>query len=153
MAFNPLSPLGVAATTVQFISFTQNLVRRTVLKDGQLEAKAQNFERDIVTRELAHLSRQLSLQDDLNTASDEASDSLKAIANECQQVAEELLSVLRQIESPKKKHSHRAVTSKKLANFRLALASFWSEGKIVQLETRLDRFRKQLVLNLLVSLR
>jgi hypothetical protein len=153
MAFNPLSPLGVAATTVQFISFTQNLVRRTVLKDGQLEAKAQHFDREHAALSLECLSKELEKSDGMDVGENETTESLQAIARECSQVARELLSALSRIRGCKPHQSGRAASSKTFADFRLALRSLWSEEKIAQLESRLRRFRDQLVLNLLVSLR
>jgi hypothetical protein len=141
--------LAVAATVIQFVEFTSGLITKGFAIHSSVAGRTiDHDELETITKSLSQSSdeiqQSLTNQSGLRRLTRNEKD-LEKIAADCQGVAEELLEVLANLASkgPRTKwHS-----------FRQALRATWSEGKVQSLEARLDRFRQQMMVNVLNSLR
>ncbi|KAI4862811.1 hypothetical protein F4820DRAFT_459963 [Hypoxylon rubiginosum] len=141
--------LAVATAVIQFLEFSGSLIAKGIAIHSSLTGLT-----------VDHTELQ-NITESLLQTSDEIQQSLKShhgrhrltgnekdlekIAGGCQGVANELLEVLTSLTAKGPKTRWRS--------FRHALRATWSEGKVKSLEDRLDRFRQQMMSNVLVSLR
>ena len=77
---------------------------------------------------------------------DESTKSIFALAEECSKTIQQMLDSIESIKIPEKSRKKRDAL---IAAFKLT----WKNDEIVALQTRLDTFRNQIVLNLAVSFR
>jgi hypothetical protein len=144
---DPLSALSVAASVVQFVDFGTKIVSkgRKLYKytDGALIEHAQVKEASGCLRTLSQSLRLLPPVGSLSQ-SDEA---LVSICDGCVEVVDELLSKLKDLGLPKD-HKHR-----KWKRFRQALETVWSKDEIKETEERMAKFRQELDIHVLLSLR
>jgi hypothetical protein len=146
---DPLSCLGIASSIVQFVDFGLRVVSkgkqiyRSV--DGSL---AENLDLEIVTNDLLVL--QAKLQCFRTAASSPQSDSYNANAFEtlsraCADLAVRLLERLNMAKAQGR--------FRRWKSLRQALKSVWSKQDIEEMANRLHRFRSELQLHILVSLK
>lgn len=144
--------LAIATAVIQFIEFTTGLVNKGISIHSSASGQTvDHHELESITKSLEQTSE--DIQESITKESQQQGRrqltgndrELQRIAADCQKVANELLDVLSQLASKGPKSKWRS--------FRQALRATWNEGKIQALETRLDRFRQQLMMNVLNSLR
>ena len=163
---------GVAANIVGFIDFTAKVIASGKSKYGALSDLnlIKNVNNDLRST-LRNLEK--SIQEQQVTNPTENQRELLSLAGQCSLVATDLFTVLDSLEVQetkvyeswkvqedeptslwgswrKTKTQHLLV---KWPNFRSALKAVWKEDEVKALEHRLDMFRQQLVLRILVTLR
>ncbi|KAH8592623.1 hypothetical protein B0O99DRAFT_629379 [Bisporella sp. PMI_857] len=143
---DPLTALGLASNIVQIITFTSDLISkgREIYKsaDGTL---VENLELETITTSLQGLSKELVLPIYERRKLTKTENQLQELCDGCKAVSGQLLDVIRGV---KAKGPHMRWNS-----FRQALNSVYKEDEIQALETRLDRYRRQIDTTLLISLR
>jgi len=139
---DPLSALSVAASAVQFIDFATNLLSGTMEIYRSAEG-AQSATRDLksIIRHFKELNDSLLL----SSSDPEGGKDLQQLCLDCSKVAEQLLSALNKISVEGKATLWKS--------FIVALKSVWSHDEIEVLERRLDMFRRQISMQIIVSLR
>jgi len=149
---DPLSALSLASTIVQFVDFAIKLVT-----DGyelyDRGALAHDDELRLVTKDLTRLTK--SFANSSSSATDlagsrrkyseikpsvDSETSLFLLASSCQELGNELLSILESLRPQK--------TRSGLESFRLSLKSKQKRKKINDIEQRLRRYQSQLVIHL-----
>jgi len=150
-----LSALSIAASVVQFISFSCTLISKSkeTYKSGQ-GAPARQLETEKAVSRLVELTEKLetSLHIKTNSRKPKAGDSkdgkaLQAICTGCVELSEELIRRLENLRV-KDEGKHRAWRS-----FRQALKSVWQKADIDEAVNRLDGYRRELDSHILMSLR
>ena len=168
---DPVSALGVAASTVQFLTFAGSLLNKSYevhrAADGitiefkELEVAAHTVEqlmkllRDSSTIHLSGAAAHRSSgawawvgkkQPPPTTERERMEIALFDLCASCESVADELLTALNKL---------KRVGKKKTAwgSFRQALSCIWDEAKIQTLATRLEGYRKEIDTGLLMSIR
>ena len=146
---------GIAANVVQFIDFGTK-----VLSAGYKAYKNESIpgqvgsgefrELEAITKMLHRLIRGLeaSLQKQEESKETNATQNdrdLRDLATQCREIAEELLAAVEKLKAQ--------IKPGKWGNFRAALRSIWGDDKTEAIQKRLDRFRQELVLHILVSFR
>ena len=131
---------GLAGNIMQFLDFGSKIVSKS-------HRSKQYLALDIIATDLEHVTHGLktSIQ---ATPSDETSQSelmLKQLAIQCRDVCLELLQVLDKLQVHNGGGRWRTLHR--------ALASVWSESQISALHTKMDSFRQQFILRLIISLR
>ncbi|CZR58778.1 uncharacterized protein PAC_08670 [Phialocephala subalpina] len=143
---DPLTVLGLASNIVQLVTFTSDLVSRgnEIYKsaDGVL---IENLELESITTTLQKLASYLVVPDRHSQRPTKTETQLQELCNGCKDVSGRLLNV---IQGLKAKEPHA-----KWNSFHQALNSVWKENDIRALESRLERYRRQIDTTLLVSLR
>ncbi|KAI1302748.1 hypothetical protein F5Y03DRAFT_360885 [Xylaria venustula] len=138
---DPLTTIGLLSNIVQFIDFAARLLSksRELYKsaDGYL---IETTELVKVTEHTSHLNKKLA--DDLGSA---APRQLTAIIEGCQNVSGELLSALGQLKVQGRMDRCKTI--------RQALKTVLSKKRVQELESRLDRFRREINLHITVDLR
>lgn len=146
---DPLSAGSVAAIVIQVIDFGSKLISKTVeISRSSSGLLIGNSDLEKITEDLKQVSEKLqkSLKSESSGRSltaDELAE--RKLGEECQAVASELLGVLQRLNRDGKQSRWRS--------FRQALMSVLQETRIADLEKRLDRFRQELILRMLASLR
>jgi hypothetical protein len=146
---DPLSAFGLAVNIIQIVDFSSKLIADTAevynSADGEL---AEHSEIRLITENLSQYIKELdealqakSLQRNLSQRENDQ----RQLGRECKGVATELLAALGKL---KVQGSHRRWNS-----FRQALSTIWQKDKIDALEMRLNRFREQMVMSTLSTLR
>jgi len=163
---------GVAANIVAFVDFTAKVIASGKSKYGALSdlKLIENVNNDLRST-LRNLER--SIQEQQLTNPTENQLELLSLAEQCSVVANDLFTVLNSLEVQETKvyHNWKAEEGEttslwgswrkakaqpllvKWPNFRSALKAVWKEDEVKALEQRLDMFRQQLVLRILVTLR
>ncbi|KAI0098837.1 hypothetical protein GGR51DRAFT_537144 [Nemania sp. FL0031] len=141
--------LSVAAAVIQFVDFTCGLISKGIaIHSSATGLTVDHNELQNITEDLSQTSNDIK-QSLINQHGERRltsnEEDLQKIARDCQVVAEELLGVLATLTSK----GHRT----KWRSFRHALETAWKEKKVQSLENRLDRFRQQMMANVLNSLR
>ncbi|KAH7117586.1 hypothetical protein B0J11DRAFT_617455 [Dendryphion nanum] len=145
----PFSALAVANSAVQFIDFTCKVLAesyklRTSTKDqlGEYETvvnvttQLRDISLDLATHAGNHQGTSNLSQDDKN---------LQELCQSCHSISVQLLGALDKLKVN--------CGSSKWDTFRQAFCTVWSREEIEALERKLDKFRQQLVVGILVSLR
>lgn len=144
-----MDALSLAACVIQFLEFTCGLVARGVAIHGSLTGRTVDHdELDRITAALSNGNEEITRS--LKQAEHERQltrneDQLKTMATECQDITKKLLSLL--------DHLKLKGPRTRWKSFRQAILSVWKEREVQSLETRLDRFRQQLLMNLVESSR
>ena len=145
---DPLSALSIAASVVQFIDFSSKLVsgsRKLYKLSEGLDEGYEDLEQ--VTENLVNLSDELqrSMQTDTSKQTRSHEQELRTLCKGCNEVAKDLLGVLEKLKLDKDNARWR--------NCLQALKSVWGMDRVKDLEERVDGFRQQIAMNILVSLR
>lgn len=154
---DPFSALSVATAVVQFIDFSSELIggSREIYSSvsGQLQEHA---ELEQIGSSLANLSNDLKVSLSGNPPTNQLSPNdreLHSLCKQCEEIADELLEVLAQLKTQDNGKLKTRGERSQWKSFLQALRSVWARERIGELQKRLDRFRAQLVLAILVSLR
>lgn len=142
----PLAALSVAANVIQLVDFGTRLIRNIhqLHQDGQV---SEDIDLHTVTKDLRDLNGRLQTSaeqrsDQHSFAGDETA--LVHLVRGCNKVADEMIGRLSKLSGAK----HKSWDS-----FRLALKSLWTRKEIEAIAARLESYRDQLVLRILVDLR
>lgn len=148
----PLSAFSAAAGVVQLVDFTSRLISESYQiyksSDGEL---SRNGDLDTVTKDLLKLNKLLTLSMKSsrkdNNFEEPSEASLQSLLRDCSSVAEELHVALSKLKlQPEAKRQ-------RWGSVQRGLRSIWSQDDINSLDRRLDNFRQQISMHLLVSLR
>ena len=136
-----LAIIGLVSNIVQFVDFSGKLISKSVQLYRSTEgALAENIDIETTTNHLILLNNKL--KGDATTTNDGV---LESLCKSCGTVADELLAALENVKVQGKQ--------RKWESIRKALRTVWSRGDIEELERRLARFREELNLYVVVSLR
>ncbi|SPO06621.1 uncharacterized protein DNG_09311 [Cephalotrichum gorgonifer] len=144
-----MDSLAVATAVVQFVQFTSGLIAKGIaIHSSAAGLTVDCDELATITKSLSQSSEEIrkSLEERAKRRRLTGNENdLEKIAVDCQKVADELVEVLGSLtlKSPRTKWR----------SFRHALRATWNEGKVKSLEDRIDRFREQMMVNFLISLR
>jgi N-terminal domain on NACHT_NTPase and P-loop NTPases len=147
---DPVSALGVAASVVQFIDFTETLFSGTyqIYKSATGQTKF-NFDLMTITTSLNTLNKDLRSSLHLATLDGKPLSKVEAeidtICRGCSKVADQLLLAL---ETLKAQEEHNFWDS-----FRKALQTVWYKKEVEALVKQLETFRMQISLHINVALR
>jgi hypothetical protein len=144
---DPLPALGLASNIVQFVDFTCKLISTTrELQLSQFGTKVEYMELQSITRNIQQLARQACPRDSpYSTIKSKNDETLRELSSQCQEVSEELLSVLESL-SVRGMMKHERWES-----FYQALRSEWNKEYIEDLQLRLDRISHQLSTRVLID--
>jgi NACHT domain len=147
-----IAAFGLAANIVQFVDFGSRVTTKfwkfyksasDSLSD-KLDLRTMNSDLQQI---LADLQESLALCNDVDT-------SLIQLARECSKVAVELHNVLKCLHSLHESFAKEEMRFRNvIKTLKAAFKDVWRENEIESLQCRLDRFRSQLTLHLLSSLR
>jgi seryl-tRNA synthetase len=143
---DPLSALGLAANIVQFVDFGSKLLSGAYelrnSPNGQLEEHA---ELETITKSLLTTSDNFKASVSKRGAACLSSNEkgLQTLCEECKNLAEQLLSALSKLKGNKTK----------LKSIEQSLKIIWGRERIEVMQKRLDGFRQQLIVTILVALR
>jgi hypothetical protein len=145
---DPFSALSVATSVVQFVDFGSKLVSRAI----EIHQSHENIPDDLA--DASKLSEKMSvvseqLEGSMNTIPrrtlEPHEQELLDMCKQCQDISQQLISVINKLK--------RSANSNKWDSLRTAFRSIMSQPKILALQSKLDSFRQQLMLNILISLR
>ncbi|KAF2095990.1 hypothetical protein NA57DRAFT_59051 [Rhizodiscina lignyota] len=140
-----ISAFGLAASILQVIDFSSNVVAK-FWKFYRTTSDRSNECPDInsINSDLCRIVK--DLQSSSDTSNNDAP--LWKLARECQTAAEELQKILQSLLV-----AHSTTTSRKWNALKAAFRAVWKDEEIQSLRDRLERFKSQLILNLLCSIR
>jgi hypothetical protein len=146
----PLSALSIATSVIQFVDFSSKIISGSleIYKSGHAELSEHSNIRCVTTKleELAGgLEKSLKLDDSTNSHMSQNDLGLLDLCKGCKTVSEELIAALDKVTRKGKLGKFSSVSQ--------ALRSHWSKQHIATLQKRVDSFRQQLIINILVSLR
>ena len=139
---DPISALGAAAAAVQFLDFTARLLSATY--DGFKGLRGQSSSQDLnaITLDIQLLNTRIAGHSQ-NFADED--DDIEKLCSACNTVAAELLGVLEKRTVKHPKHPWKS--------FRAALSSVWNEGEIESLRQRIDGYRQEISMHMIVHIR
>lgn len=145
---DPVSALGVASAVFQFVDFSGSLISSTyrIHKSGSRDSALDKDVKTITTK-------LQSLNDGLRRGIDQSGKGqrsqtlvqINSLCTDCSAVADELIAVTDKLSRQGKQDLWDS--------FRLALRTRWSQEKVDNLQKRLDSFREQISMHLLVVIR
>jgi hypothetical protein len=146
----PLSALSIATSVIQFVDFSSKIISGSleIYKSGHAELSEHSNIRCVTTKleELAGgLEKSLKLDDSTNSHMSQNDLGLLDLCKGCKTVSDELIAALDKFTRKGKLGKFSSVSQ--------ALRSHWSKQHIATLQKRVDSFRQQLMINILVSLR
>lgn len=145
---DPLSALSVAASVIQFVDFGLKLVSdgAELYEKGSL---GRNNELELITKDLTRLAADIAAAPthSLDFSEDEAS--LKKVAILCREIGDELLGHLEKLRVPPSGNQLKLG----LNSFRQSLRSARKRSKLQSIESRLEKARDQVKMNILNLLR
>lgn len=146
---DPMSALGLAANVIQIVDFSSRLMTATYeiynAADGQLvEHSELGFITRCLTTHIQDLDESLKAKK-LKTCLSQSDRDQARLGLECKDVALELLAALNELKAQGK--------HKRWRSFRQALLTIWYKGRIEAFERRLNRFRQQLIVDVVAKLR
>lgn len=139
-----MEPLGVAAFAIQIV----DVGARVLSNAHEITSRGKTVDVEAITKITKDLEKACNNLEKSMGPTHHAPSADGAIANlgiECKTVATELLDALKQLSG--------VVGQSKWRSFRQAMLTVWRAERIQLLERRLDRFRQQLILRMLESLR
>jgi hypothetical protein len=136
-----LAAVGLAGNIIQFVDFSCKLFERTAsIYHSHAGASAGADIIQSVTNDIQDLTAKLSQSVQSHGVSSQHDVPLRKLAQGCQEVAAELLSVLLEVKAKK--------PGSKWSSFRAALAGTWKQPQVDALEDRLVAYRTQIILHL-----
>jgi hypothetical protein len=147
---DPLTALSLASNIVQFIDFgTKLLAKGYELYESADGASVGNAELEFIARDLQKLNDRLKppLSPKTNPTSSTPSEAaLRKLNDKCSGVADELINALTKLKV-------QGTSNRRWKSFRQALSSLWKKEEVNAITTRLQNFRDELNLHILVSMR
>lgn len=140
---DPASALGAASAAVQFLDFVAKLLTRSIRVYRSSNDSTNDLQ--IVTKDLSSLTYQLqkSIAAGKRNEDGKPQESIEHMCISCHQVAGELHSALGKL----RKRNETCWES-----FRVALKTIWTENEIDSMQHRVDGFRQQISLQILVHI-
>jgi len=141
---DPLSALSVAAAVVQFLDFGGSILASTF-------AIYKSSNKGDGTKDITSITtRLITLNSDLKrsvgfTPASQIDEDIVILCQQCNKAADDLLDALRQLNS--------ASNTNLWNSFKIALRTVWSQGEIDALQSRLEAYRQQICMHILVGLR
>ena len=140
---------GIAANVIQFIDFSTKVLSMGYrLGKAGHEGLQENQTTETIISDLHKVTQglksSLRQQEEKQRLTQSESD-LQDLTEQCRDVALELLEILKKLKVQG--------NSRKWETFRVALKTVWEEDKIERLQKRVDGFRQQVIIRLLVSFR
>jgi hypothetical protein len=136
-----LATIGLIGNIVQFVDFSEKLVSKSIeLYHSYDDALAENIDIETATKNLLILNDKL--KNDITIVADEQ---LQRLCLSCQNAGNELLMTLNKIKVKDRQQIWESI--------RTTLRSVWSKKKIKGLEQRLTKFKEELNLHIVTSLR
>lgn len=144
-SMDPLSALSVAAAVVQFLDFSGTIVTSTYKIYKSTSKKNEgNDTITSITAQLVDLTSELERSATVSPVS-KVDQEIIILCQQCKKTADNLLDALKQL------NAGSGVTL--WDSFKIALRSVWSQGEIDALQGRLDSYRQQISMHILVALR
>jgi len=142
---DPLSALSVAAAVVGFIDYGSTIIASTyaIYKSSSKKSESTNNIASITTR-LVELNCELEESAKFSPASQVERD-IVALCQQCNKAAITLLDALHQLNG--------ASNPNLWDSFKIALRTVWTQGEIDALQSRLESYRQQICMHILVGLR
>ena len=149
MLLDPLSALSLAGTVVQFVDFTIKILDkgRQIYKSAD-GSTAEHEDLNAITNDLIGLNERLKSSMHSRRAVKQLSldeQALEGVASDCSSIAQELLDQLQKLKLQGKKT--------KMKSLHQTLKNVWNKGNLEELEDRLARYREELEVHLLVSIK
>jgi N-terminal domain on NACHT_NTPase and P-loop NTPases len=138
---DPVTAVGFAASILTFIDVSHQVISGTweVIKSG---TTTENAHVGNVINDLHDVTKQLS---DRPPGYSQHERALNTLASECQELSGELVALLEKLKS--------TAGSSKWKSVKVALHSMWKKGDVEGLERRLDKYRSQILLRLVLMLK
>lgn len=138
---DPITAVGFAASILNFIDFSHKLISGTleVIKSG---STSENAHVSVVINDLHAVTKELDKCPPGNSKHDEA---LNTLASECKVLSEELQKLLEKLKVTAKNSKWKSIKT--------TLRSMWKKGEVAELEGRLDTYRSQILLRLVLILK
>jgi hypothetical protein len=145
---DPVTAFSLAGTVLQFIDSASRFVGLAwrLYRSGQ-DSAADVAELDVITKNLSNVLDGIpsSCSQQAPEGSGYQKDGLLKLAGDCKKVASQLIDVLQSVKLSKNPRKRDAVKT--------AFKLIWKEDEIKALHSRLDVFRSQFNLHLLISIR
>jgi N-terminal domain on NACHT_NTPase and P-loop NTPases len=137
---DPITTVGFASSSLTFIDFSQRLISGTfeVIKS---ESTSENVHVSVVINDLRDATKELS-NHPLGLSKHEHA--LQTLASECQELSEDLQKLLNKLMV--------TAESSKWKSAKIALRSMWKKEEVAELQNRLDKYRSQILLRLVLIL-
>ncbi|GME60049.1 P-loop containing nucleoside triphosphate hydrolase [Neofusicoccum parvum] len=152
--------LGVAVAIVQFVDFSVQLIkdgyRISCSSAGELVKEKQRRSAVKTLQRLNARIQETSRAYSLASADTETEENLKSLCNGCNETARELLDVLDKLRPSSPRKSGRKGENKEkdeLESFEHAALNKWNKDKFEQLERRLEEYRRQTTVSVIVVMR
>jgi hypothetical protein len=146
---DPLTALGLAAAVVQFVDFGVEIFHKSnEILHSASGASVENASIKITTLDLQLLLEKIrNSQPRIPPGSDVPAEqiSLNSLVESCNELGDELLKLVRDMSAGPEAGKWKSLAA--------ALSSVWSRKRIQETANLLERYQKQLNMNLLVSLR
>lgn len=145
---DPLSALSIASSVVQFVDFSSKLISGAhELRNSPKGQLQQHAELETITKSLVRTSSDFkrSLFHDKTRSLSSNEEALQILCEECQALADQLMTALKELKLQGNQGKWRSIQQ--------ALKSLWGQEHIEALQKRLDGFRQQLIIGILVALR
>ncbi|PMD22533.1 hypothetical protein NA56DRAFT_570112, partial [Hyaloscypha hepaticicola] len=145
---DPATALGVASSIVQLVSFTGDLISKgNEICKSVNGALSENRELETIAASLQELSSELpwTLFNDSKRSLSKTEKQMQDLSHGCKTLSTQLLDAVKALKI--------SGSPTRWKSFRQALLIVWQEPKIIALETRLERYRRQLDTVLLISLK
>ncbi|KAK5991720.1 hypothetical protein PT974_07753 [Cladobotryum mycophilum] len=142
---DPFTALGLAGNICQFIDFSYKLVTgATDIYHSTSGAASAVTDAEQTTRALRDLASRLAIQStsvyDGNSPTVQGKTDLNELALNCRDVADELLSALARL--------HASSPNRAWSSIKVGIATMMKKEKLDQLEARLEKYRRQIILTL-----
>jgi uncharacterized membrane protein YqiK len=145
----PLSALSIATAVIQFLDFTGKVVSGTwqIYRGQPPEETEPNSDVASITTSLQEVTRSLKASKDKASLQPWSSQdtAISKLAESCTEVGEQLLALLNRLRA----QSERRVWQ----SFRTALRTIWSDKDIEKLSQKLENYRQQISMHILIALR
>lgn len=141
---DPLTALGLASNVVQFVDFSSKLLCGAYeVYSSASGAKAETADLGTVINDLQAVTRRLSPPSTQPRTDDEIA--LSALVSNCRKLSDDILKVLKKLQS---KNPHQ-----KWASLRVAWTSMRKKEKLASLETRLNRYRSEILIRISIMMK
>ena len=138
---DPVTAVGFATSILTFINVSHRVISGTweVIKSG---TTAENAHVSNVINDLHDVTKQLR---DRPPGYSQHEQALNALASECQALSGELVTLLEKLKI--------TAGSSKRKSVKVAIHCVWKKGDVAELKRRLDKYRSQILLRLVLMLK
>jgi hypothetical protein len=141
---DPLTALGLAGNVVQFVDFSSKLLCGAYeVYSSTSGATAETADLGVAIKDLQAVTRRLSPPSCKPRTDDEIA--LFGLVSNCRKLSDEILKVLNKLQS---KNPHQ-----KWASLRVAWTSMRKKEQLVSMETRLNRYRSEILVRISIMMK